>query len=326
MTSRPDSGPDPGQSRWRNERAIRYNLYYPNKPASRKGVLMSPSLPAVVMVFASPCANLPTELWSLAPDAPARIEGAVVSRTKDRAVLLIHGLKIHPLRPSLCSRPERHGWQEPTSDLVRTLAPDFDVFAFSYAQTAPLDAVVHAPGLRDSIRKLKKAGYTDIVLVGHSAGGVIARLFAALYPDAGVTKLIAVASPLTGAEAAKVPIGYPRAQAPFIQSLAPGIRKAAKSEGPPMLDEEVQMACVICKLRGLDSDGLVRLASQWPDDCRSCGIPAVVVSISHWDAMLNPASARVIGELARGKLVRWSNQEVEKAKRVLFGDLKEPSK
>lgn len=281
---------------------------------------MIPSLPAVVMVFASPCANLPTDLWQLAPDGRGRAGWLNTPRTKDRAVLLIPGLKIHPLRPGRCARPEQHGWQVATSDLVRTLAPDFDVFAFGYAQTAPLEAVVNAPGLRDTVGHLKKAGYHEIVLVGHSAGGVIARLFAAAYPDAGVTKVITVASPHTGAEAANLQIGYPRAQAPFIQSLAPSVRAAAKVAIIPKPDDAVQMACVICKLRRLDSDGLVQLASQWPEDCRAYGVPAVVVAISHWDAMLSPASAKVIGELAREKLTRWTGEEVEKAQRVLFGD------
>jgi pimeloyl-ACP methyl ester carboxylesterase len=281
---------------------------------------MNPGLPAVVMVFASPCANLPTELWQAAPDAHGRAGWLNTPRTKDRAILLIPGLKIHPLRPAQCSRPERHSWQEANSDLVRTLAPDFDVFAFGYAQTAPLEVVVHSPGLRDAVGHLKKAGYKEIVLVGHSAGGVIARLFTTAYPDAGVSKVIAVASPHMGAEAAKLQIGYPRVQAPFVQSLAPNVRMAAKIAGDAKPNESIEMACVVCKLRRLDSDGLVNIASQWPEDCRSRGVPAVVIQISHWEAMLSPAGAKVIGELAREKLARWNRDEVEQARRALFGD------
>jgi pimeloyl-ACP methyl ester carboxylesterase len=280
---------------------------------------MTPSLPAVVMVFAAPCANLPTELWAVAPErlGPARPDGP---RVRDRAVLLIPGLKIHPFRPALCTRPERHPWQEPGSELVRALAPDFDVFAFGYAQTAPLDAVVHAPGLRDAVGRLRKAGYAEIVLLGHSAGGVVARHFTAAYPEAGVTKVIAVASPHAGAEAAKVPVGFPRAQAPFIQSLAPDVRAAARGPAEPRPPDKLQMACVVCKLRRLDGDGLVNLASQWPEECRACGVPAVLVAVSHWDAMLNPAGTKVIAELARERLARWTPEEVEKTRRVLLGD------
>ena len=281
---------------------------------------MNPSLPAVVMVFAAPAANVPTELWQVAPAARGKAGWVNAPRTKDRAVLLIPGLKIHPFRPALSTRPERHSWQEPGGDLVRTLAPDFDVYAFGYAQTAPLDAIVQSPGLCDAVTNLKKAGYKEIVLVGHSAGGVIARLFAASYPDAGVTKVIAVAAPHAGAEAAHMQIGYPRIQAPFIQSLAPETRIAARMATDAKNEQTIQMACVVCKLRRLDGDGLVNLGSRWPDDCRKCGVPAVLVPVSHWEAMINPMSAKVIGELAREKLARWSVDEVDKARKLLFGE------
>jgi pimeloyl-ACP methyl ester carboxylesterase len=285
---------------------------------------MNPSLPAVVMVFAAPAANLPTELWQVAPDAKGKAGWLGTPRTKDRAVLLIPGLKIHPFRPALATRPERHPFQEPGSELVRALAKDSDVFAFGYAQTAPLDAVVHAPGLRNSVANLKRAGYKEIVLVGHSAGGVIARLFATAYPDAGVTKVITVGSPHAGAEAAHIPVGYPKAQAPFVQSLAPEVRTAARVAADMKSEQTIQMACVVCKLGRFDGDGLVNVASQWPEDCRKCGTPAVLVSASHWDAMLNPTSAKTIAELARDPLARWSADEVEKARKVLFGDAARP--
>ena len=60
---------------------------------------MNPSLPAIVMVFASPTANVPTDLWQVAPDGRGRAGWINTPRTKERAVLLIPGLKIHPLRP-----------------------------------------------------------------------------------------------------------------------------------------------------------------------------------------------------------------------------------
>ena len=51
------------------------------------------------------------------------------------------------------------------------------------------------------------------VVVGHSAGGVIARQFVESYPDAGVAKVIAVAAPFAGVELANIKVGYPKAQA-----------------------------------------------------------------------------------------------------------------
>jgi pimeloyl-ACP methyl ester carboxylesterase len=278
---------------------------------------MTPSLSFIVAVFAAPAAELPTEVWQVAPDAKGKPGWLNTPRTKDRAALLIPGLKIHPLHPARCTRPELRDWQQPTGELVRVLAKDFDVFAFSYAQTVPLDAVAQSPGLRAVVADIKKAGYTEIVLIGHSAGGVIARLFVENHPAAGATKVITVATPHTGTDLANLKVGYPRAQAPFVQSLTKDARAEA---GAVKIAETVEVACVVCKLKRLDGDGLVNIRSQWPEDCRKLGVPAVLMEVNHWDAMLSPASARTIGELAREKLTRWNVDEVEKARKLLYGD------
>ena len=80
------------------------------------------------------------------------------------------------------------------------------------------------------------------------------------------------------------------------------------------------MACIVCKVKRIEADGVVNIASQWPDECRKLGIPVVLVQGSHWDAMLNPVCVKAIGELAREKLTRWDAAEVEKARKVLFRD------
>jgi pimeloyl-ACP methyl ester carboxylesterase len=236
---------------------------------------------------------------------------------KDRAVLLIPGLKIHPLRPALATRPELRDWQQPAGEMVRALARDFDVFAFGYAQTVPLDAVALSPGLRAIVADIKKAGYTEIVLVGHSAGGVIARLFVENHPDAGVTKVVTVASPHGGSDLAALKVGYPKVQAPFVQSLT---KEARAEAGSKPLPEKLEMACVVCKLKRFEGDGLVHIASQWPEDCRKMGVPAVLLEVNHWDAMLGAASAKTIAELAREKLTRWNAEEVEAARKALYGE------
>jgi pimeloyl-ACP methyl ester carboxylesterase len=278
---------------------------------------MTPSLPFIVAVFAAPAADLPTELWQLAPEPKGKPILLNNPRSKDRALLLIPGLKFHPLKPSLSTRPELHNWQEPNSELVRTLAKDFDVYGFGYAQTVPLDAVAQSAGLREAVERIQKAGYKEIVLVGHSAGGVIARLFVENHPNAGVTKVVTVAAPHTGAELANLKVGYSRTQAQFIQSLAP---EARTESGFSKIGEKVEVACVVCKLKRIDADGLVNIASQWPTECQKNGVPAVLVQINHFEAMLKPESVKVIAEVAREKLTRWSAEEVEKAKKVLFRD------
>ncbi len=275
---------------------------------------MIPNLPFVVAVFAAPATDVPTEFWQVTPERKG-VNAVNPPRGKDRAVLIIPGLKIHPIRPALATRPERRDYQEIGSELVSRLSKDSDVFAFSYAQIVPLDAIVQSPAMRNAITRIKDAGYKEIVLVGHSAGGVIARRFAESCPESGVTKVVTVAAPQGGSELAQFRVGYSKAQAPFIQSLSPEARAEA---GPLKLSDKIEMACVVCKLKRLEADGLVSIGSQWPEDCRKLGIPAVLTPVNHWDAMSTPESVQVIADLVREKLTRWNATEVEKARSVLF--------
>lgn len=273
---------------------------------------MLPSL-TLLVVFGAP-AELPTEFRQVAPERKGT-DTANPPRSKDRAVLLIPGLKIHPFKPSNAMRPEIRDYQQPGSELVRTLAKASDVFAFGYAQTMSLDDVARSPGLLAAVTEMKKAGYTEIVLVGHSAGGVIARVFAETHPDSGVTKVITVAAPHCGSEIANLKVGYPKVQAAFVESLSPEARTRA---GFGKIHDKLQMACIVCKLKPIDFDGLVGIRSQWPEECRKAGVPAALVQVDHWHAMLNTASITVIADLTKQKLVRWSEDEAEQARKVLF--------
>jgi hypothetical protein len=276
---------------------------------------MTPHLPLILAVFACPAINVPTETWQVAPDAKGRAGITSFQRTKERVVLLLPGLSLHPLRPALAAKPQLHSWEEPNSDLVCTLAKDFDVYSFTYAQTTSLDDIAQSQGLLESVTALRKLGYKEIVLIGHSAGGVIGRLFVESYPDSGVTKLITVSAPHSGSDLANINKGYPKIQAAFVKSLAPDARLAVP---PRNIDDKLEMACVVCKLKRTKGDGLVKLHSQWPEEYRNLGIPAVLVIGSHTEAMVGSAGVKAIGELAREKLTRWSPEEVDKARRVLF--------
>jgi pimeloyl-ACP methyl ester carboxylesterase len=285
---------------------------------------MPPSLPLVVALLAAPAANLPTDLWQVAPETQGRPWWQQNAPRKDRAVLLIPGLKIHPLRPNRATRPELHDWQESRSELVKALARDADVFAFGYAQTVPVDAVAHTPGLREAVRQMRTAGYNEVVLIGHSAGGIVARQFAEAYPDAGVTKVIQVASPNAGSDlAAFFKTGYPKVQAPFVQSLAPAVRADVLGRNRAVVSTRVEAACVVCRVRGIDGDGMVTTASQWPADLQQQGVPAALAPVIHFEAMKAAASVKLIAELARERLVRWSPEQVDQARRVLFRDVEE---
>ncbi|MBA2226622.1 MAG: alpha/beta fold hydrolase [Thermogemmata sp.] len=263
-------------------------------------------------------ADVPVELWQVAPDMKGKSAREELRKTKERAVVLIPGLKLHPVRPALAACPEMHKWQQPRGELVRALAEDFDVFALGYAQTAPVDVVARAPALRAAVELLEKADYREIVLIGHSAGGVLARLFVATYPQTRVSKVITTASPHAGALLARLPFGYPKIQAPFVQSLTPEARRALAQPVDADPNKPMEMVCVVARLPKLLSDGLVDVDSQWPAECRAAGVPAVVVEINHFEVLMHPASVQVVARLAREKLRRWTPEEVDQAVRLLL--------
>jgi pimeloyl-ACP methyl ester carboxylesterase len=281
-------------------------------------ILKSASVAALLLM--NLVQQLPTSFWQVTPEYKV---DPTPTAEHSRAVLLIHGLVPHPIASSKARIPEANSWQLPKSELVRQLKPDFDVFGLSYAQIMPCEWVCHSEGLRSAIKTLKTAGYSEIIVIGHSAGGLIARHFVEQYPDAGVTKVICVASPHQGSFWANLPqIGLPSTQIPFIKSLAPQYRtsdKFAKQTWP----KHVQFCCVICQLPRLKSDSVVSIESQWPEDLQKQGIPASVIRVNHFEAIRTPEASKVISELAREKLRRWSPEEVDQGRKSL---LKEPEK
>jgi hypothetical protein len=267
-----------------------------------------------------PAGPVPTELRQVAPDHCEKCwEPTGHPPEKARAVVLVHGLFLHVLRPARAAQPWIRDWQEPKGELVKALAKDSDVFAFGYAQTAPVEEVAESAGLRDAVAKLRKAGYAEVVLVGHSAGGLVVTQFVERHPDAGVTKVIAVATPFGGVGLANMKVGYPKVQAPFVHSLSPEARAKANPRPP---GKDVQIACVVCKLKHAESDGLVPVRSQWTEELRKAGVPVVLANASHFGVKHSPDAAKVIAALAREKLTRWSPEETEKARKILFGEPK----
>lgn len=288
---------------------------------------MTPSLPIVLAALVTPPATLPTEFRPLAPEALVRNFDKPMFARKERAAILIHGMKLFPFRPYRASIAEMHEFQETDSDLPKALAPTFDVFGFAYAQTLPVDGYAHAPGLRAAVARLRQAGYGEIVLIGHSCGGLIARQFVETYPDAGVTKVIQVAAPNLGSDLAVMKTGYHRVQSAIVESCVPSVRQAMVQQSRRLIPPKIEFATIVCKIPGFDNDVLVWTDAAWPDDLQRQGIPATLVGINHFDAMKGPASIKVIVELAREKLTRWSPEDVEQARKVMFRkDDKKPKK
>lgn len=271
---------------------------------------------AVALAF-YPAFAVPTATWQPSRSKQADVPGLVAEVTKTRAVVLIPGLQLHLLRPEKCRAPEQHDWQRPHSKLVKELAPDFDVYALGYTQCQPLDAVSLSFGLRSTVAALAKAGYREIVLVGHSAGGIIARQFVERFPKSGVTKVIQVAAPNAGSDYATIGIGIPKTQLPFIRSLAPEYRVSA-SPSTLTLPSQLDFVCLVCQGGNRRSDTIVDFESQWPPELQSQGVPAVLVASYHNEAVKADAPVKAIGLLAREKLVRWSSEQTATAKRILF--------
>ena len=63
-----------------------------------------------------------------------------------RAIVLLHGLHLHPFSKANVAKPILRDWQDADSKLVKDLSRLGDVFAFAYAQEHPVENVVTADG------------------------------------------------------------------------------------------------------------------------------------------------------------------------------------
>lgn len=258
-------------------------------------------------------AGVRTELAQVHPPRkPATAFGR--SEGQERAVLLIHGMRLHPFSGKRAARAGFHGWQDDDSRICEELARDSDLYAFAYGQDVPVDDVARSPGLQEGVRRLRDLGYAEIVVIGHSAGGVIARTLVEDHPDCGVTKVIQVCAPNAGTWFAKCTIAVREAQEPFLRSLS---RKARCERVGKTIPAHVQFVCVVGD-GGRAGDFLLPDDSQWPRDLRAQGIPAEALRTSHWTSVHSTRVARRLAALVRAPIPRWTREEVEAAeKRIL---------
>ena len=278
--------------------------------------------------------------------SPAPVEAELVTRSTNqrRAVILIQGLAIHPFSGGNADKANWQGWQSPTSAIVATLGKDSDVFALSYSQNCALAEIADSPELTANIASLKSAGYREIVLVGHSAGGVIARQFVEDHPESGVTKVIQVCSPNGGSSWGKAECGVCDRQELFLGSLTREARELCLTQRDcKKIPTNVEFVCLVghyeLKLdlsysfavwkghtvtiaanKQFRGDGIVSSERQWTPDLQQQGIPAVVLPVNHIRAMRNSAAIEKIAELVREKQRRLSPTEVVAAKRDILGD------
>jgi pimeloyl-ACP methyl ester carboxylesterase len=229
--------------------------------------------------------------------------------------VLIHGYRVFTNEEAVAHAGFRD-WQLPGSRLVTALAKDGDVFSYAYSQNAPVDAIVASGGLTDAVRQLRAAGYKDIVLVGHSAGGLIVRQFVEDNPEAGVTKVVQVCPPNGGSNAAA--ISLLKAQRPFLQSLTvEGREKCLSERVGKAIPAGVQFVCILSNAAG-DTDGLVRCDSQWTCDLRCQGVPVAVTRVEHRQVPRDEKGVEAIGAAVRLDQPRWKPERVRAASKELF--------
>jgi pimeloyl-ACP methyl ester carboxylesterase len=254
--------------------------------------------------------------------APAVKAGAAVpQRTpgQARAVVLFHGFRPHPISDANALHAELSGWEEPTSPLVKALGRDADVFAFGYAQHEPVEAVARAAALRRHVEALRRAGYAEVVLIGYSAGALVARYFVEDQGPCGVTKVIQVCPPNGGTGWGKFTAGVRQSQEPFLASLSKESRRAAmRDRAEKRIPDGVEFVCVIGAF-GRAGDGLVRYDCQWTADLQRQGVPAVLLHTPHVTAMRSKAVAAKLAELVRESQPRWAPAQVEAGRAKVFG-------
>jgi hypothetical protein len=277
--------------------------------------LAFPLLCACVIVGAEP---VEVQFVQVAPQERPSVEWRRSSGQR-RAVVLIQGLKPHPFNKDNAAKPVLRDWQKPGSPLVRRLVTDADVYAFCYGQTVAVDEIGGHPALWGGTLRLREMGYREVVAVGYSAGGVIARRLVEDYPDAGVTKVVQVCTPNAGSGWAKLN-AVRKNQKPFLESLTKEERRRElKSRLDVTIPDNVEFVCVVGTGAWL-GDGVVSSRSQWTPDLQAQGVPAVTVSTDHLSAVRSSVGDETIADLVRTPQPRWSQTRVAAARKAILGE------
>ena len=280
---------------------------------------MTSWLSTLCLLLTVPIAAPETRFVQVAPGPPLVPIGTITrSAGQCRAAILIEGLDLHPLQPRRAARADLRPWQQPGSSFVRTLARDGDVFAFAYGQTAPVPEIADLPALGECVQNLRQAGYTEIVLVGFSAGGLVARQFVEDNPGSGVKRVIQICAPNEGTGLAKFQAGVGAAQREFLQSMSIQARaRALQERQAKKIPADVEFLCVVGTGLIL-GDGIVSNRSQWPEDLQVQGVPAVILETEHWEALRGERAAQLIARLVRQSQPRWDTAQVAAMKRRLW--------
>ena len=237
---------------------------------------------------------------------------------RTRAVLLVHGIRLHPISNTRVYEPQFHDWQLPGSLLIKSLGRDADVFAYAYGQNTRLETLAAAPSLAQAVGRLRFLGYSEIVLVGHSAGGVMIRLFVEDTPRCGVSKVIQICAPNDGSSWARLNFSVVKDQELLLQSLTRKerlLRNELRAE--KRIPADIDFVCVVGGSGSL-GDGLIACNSQWPVDLQKQGIPAIRLNTTHLTVMRSPKTVEKIVELVRESHPRWSEDKVQQMRKSIL--------
>jgi len=250
-------------------------------------------------------AVLGTGTWldhDVAPEpAQVRAKRELVQEGPDdtrRAVILVHGLRATTVLEQHAHELWPHDWQRPESSLVEALAANADVFAVTYTQDASVQDIAAAPVFVDALGGLPDGAYDDVVLVGHSAGGLLSRWFVEDHPTAGITGVVQLCAPNEGSEWARLYGAGRISHETFIQSLSD--RNVSDGRGDKTVPESVDFLVAICDGAAL-GDGVVTDQAQWPESLRRQGIAAVQVPALHFTATR--------GRLMAARIAAWVDDE-----------------
>src|SRR5262249_45381257 len=153
--------------------------------------------------------------------------------------------------------------------------------------------------------RLRKAGYTEVVLVGHSAGGGIARHFVEDRLETGGAKVLQGCAPHCGCSLGKGKLGGFCDQEGFGRSPSKEGREAClKNRAEKKIPEGVEIICVV-GTGTVVGDGVVSCRCQWPEDLQKQGVPAVPLQALHFQALRTQAGADKVAELIRSRQPRW---------------------
>ena len=234
---------------------------------------------------------------------------------KARAIVLVHGLRAQVFdeaKPNEAVSPE---WQSSDSTVCRSLSQHGTVFGFAYSQNRKVQEI--PASLLPHVRKLQADGYGEIVLIGFSAGALIARQFVEDHPEAGVRKVIQICPPNGGSELGKLDRAVRESQEVFVRSLRKEEREKIlreRAEKGVRVPDGVEFVVVLGSVAG-SGDCVVSREAQWTPDLRDQGIPVARIEQPHCFAMNTESCARMLCRLLTTPQPRWPKEGVEAARK-----------